>query len=114
MQLARSGHGGVADFWHTRDCAVMNLTVYASPGLVVGCLDSDRLLLDGIRTIYRDERRLLTANADGIHCQSSRQGPVVQNCLFTGMADDGLNVLIGPTGCARSSHPPNWKCAWAG
>ena len=36
--------------------------------------------------------RLLSTNADGFHCKNMRKGPTIENCLFEGMHDDGINI----------------------
>ena len=36
--------------------------------------------------------RLLSTCADGFHCKNMRRGPLVEECLFEGMHDDGINV----------------------
>lgn len=43
-----------------------------------------------------DSQRLITTNADGVHAQACPVGPTVENCRFTGMMDDGLNVYVPP------------------
>ncbi|MDP9172559.1 MAG: right-handed parallel beta-helix repeat-containing protein [Planctomycetota bacterium] len=35
---------------------------------------------------------LLSANADGFHSTASRTGPMINNCLFEGMPDDGIAI----------------------
>jgi hypothetical protein len=40
--------------------------------------------------------RWQSTNADGVHCQSNRIGPWIENCVFEGMADDGVNVYTLP------------------
>ncbi|MGY1643904.1 right-handed parallel beta-helix repeat-containing protein [Geodermatophilus sp. SYSU D00703] len=40
--------------------------------------------------------RLLSSNGDGVHAQACREGPTVEDCVFEGMMDDGLNVYAPP------------------
>ena len=36
--------------------------------------------------------RLLSTCADGFHCKNMRRGPTVEDCVFEGMHDDGINI----------------------
>lgn len=36
--------------------------------------------------------RLLSTNADGCHSKNMRRGPTIEDCLFEGMHDDGVNI----------------------
>ena len=36
--------------------------------------------------------RLLSTNADGFHCKNMAKGPTVEECVFEGMHDDGINI----------------------
>jgi len=38
------------------------------------------------------EAPLISANADGIHSTSVRQGPLIENCLLEGMCDDAIAI----------------------
>ncbi len=38
------------------------------------------------------DSRLIVSGADGVHCQSARIGPWVENCDFEGLSDDCLNI----------------------
>jgi hypothetical protein len=52
--------------------------------------------------------RLLTANADGVHCQQNRSGPVIEDCYFEGMADDAINIYTPPNVLREIRSPTQW------
>ncbi|MEX0986620.1 MAG: hypothetical protein WD052_04010 [Bacteroidales bacterium] len=39
-----------------------------------------------------DKRPLMACNADAFHSRSMRKGPILENCLFEGMQDDGIPI----------------------
>lgn len=62
-------------------------------------------LLSGCKVMRRPGTdRLISTNADGFHCVNMRRGPVVENCSFEGMQDDGINIhgMYGKVGGAPS------------
>lgn len=96
VQMARTGFGAVF-FHNSADCSASNLKIHASPGLAFGSQISDGIVFRGNRVIHKpNQDRLLTTNADGIHCQQNRRGPVIEDCLLEGMADDGVNLYYYP------------------
>ncbi len=39
-----------------------------------------------------DKRPLMACNADAFHSRNMRKGPILENCLFEGMQDDGIPI----------------------
>ncbi len=83
------------------NCAGMNIDKVAflsSPGFVVHEVAGD----GGSRYSYTvtgapkpeggTEAPLLAASADGFHSNFTRKGPLIENCLFERMHDDGINI----------------------
>lgn len=46
----------------------------------------------GNRPAGADKDPLLASNADGFHSRGMRQGPILENCFFEGMHDDGIPI----------------------
>ncbi len=97
VYLARHGKGGCVFFWRCRESGVRNLVVYSSQSLAVGSVSSDRITVDGMVVQPRPGTdRLLSTNSDGVHMQQNLRGPIIENCRFEGMADDGINIYYNP------------------
>lgn len=109
VHLAR-GYGGAVLAQGCDGIRIENVTVHASPGLAVG--------LVGNRGSIRVRRlqvrfpaghdRLLTTNADGVHCQQNRSGPIIEACHFEGMADDAINIYAPPNILLERRTPTEW------
>jgi parallel beta helix pectate lyase-like protein/pectate lyase-like protein len=98
VQLARGHAGAVLLARQCEDLFIENVTVHASPSLVVGLVGNNKAIV--VRALAArfpdDSDRLITANADGVHCQQNRAGPIIEQCYFEGMADDGINIYTPP------------------
>jgi len=74
--------------------SVEDVTIYAAPSLCMAFVQCEGDL--AVRRVTVRPRpgttRLLSGNADGIHCQMARKGPLVEDCHFEGMTDDGMNT----------------------
>jgi hypothetical protein len=97
VQLARGYYAATA-FYSSRDCGIENVTIHSSAGVAAVLVGNE-----GGITIRRlavrfpvNSRRLLTTDADGVHCQQDRRGPLIEGCYFEGMADDGVNIYTPP------------------
>ncbi|QHI69820.1 right-handed parallel beta-helix repeat-containing protein [Tichowtungia aerotolerans] len=67
------------------------ITAYACPGsLFVGSRTSQLNVLNCSGQLKGN--RLIVSGADGVHCQSARIGPWIENCDFEGLSDDCLNI----------------------
>lgn len=97
VQLARQGSGAIS-FVGSSNCKAENVTVYASPSLAFAVIASeDRITIRNCSVrVKPDSSRLLSTNADGVHCQRNRIGPIIENCYFEGMADDSINIYTPP------------------
>ena len=96
VYMARRG-GAVIFFHGCTDAMVENVIIHASPGLAVGVVGNDRVTVRGVQIRHREgSPRLLTTDADGVHAQQNRIGPIIENCLFEGMADDSINIYCPP------------------
>ncbi len=96
VHMARGG-GGTLFFAGCSNSGVENVVVHTSPALVLGSQASDRIIAKGLKILFREGTdRLLTANADGVHVQQNIRGPIIEDCLFEGMADDSVNLYYYP------------------
>jgi hypothetical protein len=109
VHLAR-GHGSAVFAQGCDGISIVQVTVYAAPGLAVG-LVGNRGEIQVRRLEVRiapGSTRLLSANADGVHCQQNRSGPVIENCYFEGMADDAINIYTPPNILRELRSPTQW------
>lgn len=83
----------VGPLFSTRNCTDLvfdSIINYASP---IGCYysyDGSDMKILNCQTPLKDASRLVSANADGVHCRANAMGPWVENSTFTGNADDGV------------------------
>ena len=88
-------NGGPA--WTCRGCENMvfeDITIYQSGSMAFHeHAGPGGTVLRGCRVLRRPgTTRLLSTCADGFHCKNMRRGPVVEDCVFEGMHDDGINI----------------------
>ena len=109
VHLAR-GHGTAVFAQGCYGIRIENVTVHASPGLAVGLVGNrGEILVRGLEVRFApNTARLLTANADGVHCQQNRSGPVIEDCTFEGMADDAINIYAPPNVLREVRAPTQW------
>jgi hypothetical protein len=43
-----------------------------------------------------------------VHCQQNRDGPVIEDCYFEGMADDAINIYAPPNVLREIREPTQW------
>ncbi|MBM3495979.1 MAG: hypothetical protein FJX72_16895, partial [Armatimonadetes bacterium] len=109
VHLAR-GYGGAILAQGCDGIEIRNVTVHASPGLAVGLVGNkgdirvSRLAV----TFAPDSDRLITTNADGVHCQQNRSGPVIEDSTFEGMADDAINIYAPPNTLLEKRAEKEW------
>jgi len=97
VQLARGG-GAVFRVEESSDCTIEDNMVYSSPTGSVFSIGSDGLIVRGLRVCFKPGAdRLISTDADGIHCQNNIKGPLIEDCSFDGMADDGINLYSRAT-----------------
>jgi hypothetical protein len=94
VYLARLGGKSAGIFFeHCERCGLEEVKIYASNSGAVITLASDGLIFKKYEVKRRpNTNRLLSSNADGIHCQQSRIGPSIEDCLFEYIGDDSLNI----------------------
>ncbi len=109
VHLAR-GYGSAVLAQACEGVLLERLTVHASPGLVVGLVaNRGAVVVRRLEVRFpRGSDRLLTANADGVHCQQNRAGPLIERCYFEGMADDGVNLYAPPNVLREVIAPTEW------
>jgi hypothetical protein len=110
VHLAR-GYGGTVLAQGCEGLRIENVTVHASPGLAVGLVaNSGEVVVHGLKVLFAPgTTRLLTTNADGVHCQQNRAGPVIEECVFEGMADDAINLYAPPNVLLEIRSPTEWR-----
>ena len=92
IYIRRNG-GTAVLFAFSRNCAAEDIDVRASPVLAAASQGEgpNRFTRFNVRFAPGSDR-LLTTNADGVHCQQERFGVTLENSFFEGMADDVINI----------------------
>lgn len=109
VHLAR-GHGSAVLAQGCEGIRIENLTVHAAPGLAVGLVaNRGEIVVRGLEVRFAPAtNRLLTTDADGVHGQQNRSGPIIENCYFEGMADDAVNLYAPPNVLREIRSPVQW------
>jgi len=109
VHLAR-GYGSAVFAHGCNGFRIENVVVHASPGLALGLVGNrGEIVVRGLEVRFtQGSQRLLTANADGVHCQQNRAGPIIEQCYFEGMADDAINLYTPPNVLQELRSPTNW------
>jgi parallel beta-helix repeat protein len=75
------------------------MTFLCSPGLVIvgrDCEDTQRfdrvVIKPGPKPVGATTERLMSSSADGVNFAYCRKGPILENCDFSFMGDDSVNV----------------------
>ena len=97
VHMAR-GVGGAGIALHAcRNGLVEDVTIYASPSTAMVLVANEAVRVRGLTVCRRPgSKRLLSTDADGVHCQQNRVGPIIEDCSFSGMADDSINIYAPP------------------
>ncbi len=83
--------GSIGRYGMSENITFDQITATACPSsLFVGARTS-RLNVLNCKGQLKDDR-LVVSGADGVHCQSARIGPWIENCDFEGLSDDCLNI----------------------
>ncbi|NSW55035.1 MAG: hypothetical protein HPY44_03400 [Armatimonadetes bacterium] len=78
---------------HCDDLIFENLTLHSSPGLAFLPYLCGKVTIRNCHVLRREgSGRMLSTNADGVHCRGCRKGITIDGCSFEGMADDGINI----------------------
>jgi hypothetical protein len=73
------------------------ITLYASPGLAFCPYLCGSVTIRDCHIQPRPgSTRLLSTNADGVHCRGAREGITIDGCSFEGMSDDAINIHSSP------------------
>ncbi|QNK59395.1 right-handed parallel beta-helix repeat-containing protein [Paenibacillus sp. PAMC21692] len=95
VHMARRHYESAIIFWRTNQAALRDVTVYAGPALATIWGQNKNVEIDGLRVeVLPGSNRLLSANGDGIHNLNTRGNLIIQNCSFSGMADDAINIHV--------------------
>ncbi|MFC5403266.1 right-handed parallel beta-helix repeat-containing protein [Cohnella soli] len=93
--MARRHSESAINFWRNGKAAVRDVTVYAGPSLASIWGQNGDVDINGLRVeVLPGSDRLLSANGDGIHNLNTRGKLVIENCSFSGMADDAINIHV--------------------
>jgi hypothetical protein len=97
VHLARNKGSNALLFTDCKRGLAEDVIVYSSPGLAAGSIRCESMTFRRFEVRFKPgELRLITTNADGVHCHQNAVGPLIENCLFEGMADDSLNIYTPP------------------
>ena len=99
VHLARMGGTSALFFSHCGDVKIENVNIYANAAaatIFFRC--TGNIHIDGLQVRPRPgSGRIFSLNGDCVHCQSCRKGPLIENCIFEGMSDDGMNFYTLPS-----------------
>lgn len=98
---------------NSNDITVMDTTVYTAPSVFVGSLNSESTNVINSHVAIRPDdwnqtpetRRWKSINGDGLHIQSNRVGPWVENSTFNGGGDDVMNFYTTPMTIVEQNGP---------
>ena len=77
----------------SRRCTLEDITVHASPAMVVRLTGTQDVTLRRLRLVYKPgSGRLMVGASDGVHCKNNKTGPVIEDCTFEGLLDDSINL----------------------
>jgi len=98
VHLARMGGVSAIFFSHCNQTKIDNVHIFANPGTAaIFHLCEGDIHVDGLQVRPRPgSGRIFSLNGDCVHCQSCRKGPLIENCIFEGMSDDGMNFYAKP------------------
>ena len=82
---------GAGQYFGSENITFEHLTIHACPGSLFVGSQTSQLNILSCKGLLKGNR-LLVSGADGVHCQSARIGPWVENCEFEGLSDDCLNI----------------------
>jgi hypothetical protein len=81
----------IGRYFASENITFEHLTAFACPGAVFVGAQTSQLNVLNCKVLLKGNR-LITAGADGVHCQAARIGPWIENCEFEGLSDDCLNI----------------------
>jgi hypothetical protein len=109
VHLAR-GNGSTVLAQGCDGIRIENVMIHAGPSLAVGLVGNrGEIVVRGLEVRFAPgTNRLLTTDADGVHCQQNRSGPLIENCFFEGMADDAVNMYAPPNVLMEIRSKTQW------
>ena len=101
--LGRTNGKAAFFFIQCTNVSVKNVTVYSNSSSAMTFFRCEgELVVDGLVVRTRPgTERLVSTNADAVHCNSNRKGPLIENCLLEGFGDDAMNFYTGPSVVTR-------------
>ncbi|MHC4717353.1 MAG: hypothetical protein ACYS5V_10305, partial [Planctomycetota bacterium] len=91
--LARQRNPTIFGLWNSKRIVMEDIVVHASPGITNGVVMCDAIVYRRFQVRFRKgTKRVITSNGDGIHVHGNRRGPVIEDCYFEGICDDGVNL----------------------
>jgi len=91
--LARQQNPTIFGLWRSKRIVMEDIVVHASPGITNGVVMCDAITYRRFQVRFRKgTKRVITSNGDGIHVHGNRKGPLIENCYFEGICDDGVNL----------------------
>lgn len=99
---------GIGRYSNSENITFDHLTAYACPGSLFAGSQTSQLNVLNCKGLLKGSR-LITSGADGVHCQSARVGPWIENCEFQGLSDDCLNIYGLPIFVLSQSSPVEMK-----
>jgi len=77
------------------DVTLRSVTIHAAPCAAILAHESSGTALHNVTVTRRPgSTRWISSNADAVHCQGGRRGPLIAGCRFEGMHDDGVNLYV--------------------
>ena len=93
IYMARTVCSSGVAAWSCVGVRLTNVTVHAAPSLATLWGLNKNVVIDGLRVERpAGSGRLISTNADGIHCLGNRGTLRIENCSFEAMADDAVNI----------------------
>jgi hypothetical protein len=90
-------------------CTLDGCAIHSSPQMAVALNACDAISVTACTVAPPSESgRLLSTNADGIHCKNNRADPHIRACHFTGMGDDGINISQDAITLYAAPQPTEW------
>lgn len=84
---------------HCQDLCFEDVTLHAAPGVAflvrfaeTGCVFRRVRVVPGPLPAGATEPRLMSSNADACNVAYTRSGPIIEECEFAWMGDDGINL----------------------
>jgi hypothetical protein len=97
VQVARTIQCHAVFINRCRSTKIENIVIYASPAGAMIPAENEGIIIRGLTVRRRpNSMRLISSNADGIHCPRNRKGLLIENCYLEGMLDDGMNIYTTP------------------